>query len=253
MSRGFVVVLASHFFDGFRVTKHNWWQPIKAYNLNSSPIQQEQTPLFSISFYPFGLERKMHAQKATKMIPTTTMSKPQCKNSIIGPHRHSTGCLDSSHRSRSNMRDNMDASEISLTDLAPTKPTRGGRKTRSSYMDNSSSRTSLTTANSSFFHNSSSTDFSRRRLQHNTSHCSWRSADDGRIVRGVRNLQGIQRRRSDPVTRRWREQCSKLYREHNNMLDSCLELPYLVTIMDDTEVVAARKIQAFVKRHLGRS
>ena len=182
----------------------------------------------------------MNAQRPANIFLTNTMPKPEYYTSES--HRHSTGCLDNVRRSQPNTR-NMDTSEVSLNDLTQDTPSRSARKSRRNVMDSSSSRTAITAGSS--FENSSFSDFSRR-----IGNYSWRSDDSGvGRVRELRNLKGIQRRRSDPVTRRWREQCSKLYREHNNMLDSFPELPQLVAIVDEREKVAARTIQAFVKRH----
>ena len=170
-------------------------------------------------------------------------------NSNLKPNRHSTGDLNNAHQnSHPSLRD-MDSSDLSLSDLAPIKPSRSSRRSRRSMMDSSSCRTA-TTMGSSSHNNSSSLNFSTRR------NYSWRSEDGAMTrrtsTREVRNLKGIRRRRSDPVTQRWREQCSKLYRQHN-FLDSCPELPQLVRLPEDVELVAVRKIQAFTRQYLQRN
>ncbi|CAB9511175.1 expressed unknown protein [Seminavis robusta] len=184
------------------------------------------------------------------------------------PFRHSTGTMDTSIGSSYNNHNTM---EMSISDLK--------QRRRSKFLEDSSNMTA-TTVNSSYNNQSSSLfggSFSHHQLHRasnstmddDTSDCSslkqrpraYSSVsftdsllDDssgislgssGRRTRELRNLKGIRRRRSDPVTRRWREQCSKLYKEH--VLDSCPEqqIPPLTT---PQQVLAAIKIQSWFRR-----
>ena len=60
----------------------------------------------------------------------------------------------------------------------------------------------------------------------------------------IRCLKRIRRRRSDPATSRWREQCSRLFKEH--VLDACPEQQTALAIT----ITAANKIQYCVRRFL---
>ena len=187
------------------------------------------------------------------------------------PSNSSNSMLDSSQN------------ELSLSDLTLTRPIRKRSGAGSKLMEDTSSKTA-TTVNESYNHSSSfGCSFSQRSSTARGNSRNFMSSgaldtsqyldnpssrrgfgegettDDGSMADSslssissgmssssrLRNLKGIRRRRSDPVTRRWREQCSKLYKEH--VLDTC---PEQQSVLAATTTAAVTKIQSCVRRFL---
>ena len=173
--------------------------------------------------------------------------------------------------------------ELSLSDLTLTKPRRKRRGLGAKMLEDTSSKTALTAIESynhasslgcSFSQRSSSArdgsrNFGKSRSMIDTSNVSNYSSsrrsfgdasvhEDGSMADNsvcsissnissssrVRCLKGIRRRRSTPATRRWREQCSRLYKEH--VLDACPEQQTVLAVT----TAAATKIQSCVRRLL---
>jgi hypothetical protein len=221
------------------------------------------------------------------MVPTASSrtSITTCRQNKQNPFRHSTGTMDDSSSQQL---------ELSLSDFdISTKPRRASirknRRASSSAMEDSS-RTA-TTANSSDNHYSASlcgSNYSQRRASRSRNGSIRRpsleslqngdATDDGSHqfscqrrgsslndldnasstrTREVRDLRSLHRRRSDPCTRRWREQCSKIYQEQVLLLDPCLEQqqrdcmpPLMATVQQ--QAIAATKIQSWMRRRLSQ-
>jgi len=168
--------------------------------------------------------------------------------------------------------------ELSLSDLVvPTRPrTSQRRRSRrlhqpSKSMEESSSRTATTANNeSSYIQHSGSFDLDLYHHSGSSNDHGGSSMDGSCLSMGssssssrLRNLHGIRRRRSDPVTRRWREQCSKLYKEHvlDNFSEQCQHDRVRTRPSRREEVApaaaattncAARLIQCCVRRFLSQ-
>lgn len=174
--------------------------------------------------------------------------------------------------------------ELSLSDLGSTRPRRQRRGFASKMMEDTSSKTALTVNESynhsssfgcSFSQSKSSTargssrNFGLPRGTSDASNASQYSScrrccgdasvnEDGSMTDSslcsissalssssrIRCLKGIRRRRSAPATRRWREQCSRLYKEH--ILDADPEQQAALAV----SIAAATKIQLCVRRFL---
>lgn len=204
-------------------------------------------------------------------------------NSMPKPliHRHSAECLDPlGNKSKTCIRHSNNTSypmadssqnELSLSDLTLTKPSRRRRRgLGAKILEDTSSKTALTAIESYNHASSLGCSFSQRsRSMIDTSNVSNYSSsrrsfgdasvhEDGSMTDNsvcsissnissssrVRCLKGIRRRRSTPATRRWREQCSRLYKEH--VLDACPEQQTVLAVT----TAAATKIQSCVRRLL---
>ena len=192
-------------------TKPRTASPIKTMDCCSSPQQCE------LSFSDLALGTTTMTRTSQKHQPCTTTSCVPLEDSSITAttanssscNNHSLSLCDSSSSQRASLQPNEEGDH-----QRRRRPSLLSLQNASAYASDDGSHVSCSCR--------------RRRYSCNDLHQddtspTCLSATRSRGGGEVRNLMGLQRRRSDPVTRRWREQCSKIYKDQLLLLDSCPE------------------------------